>query len=293
MKCKKVIVCTPNEWYAEGITPGEVRKKFGKPDYRVALEQHQAYCDALRQTGVTEIIDLASYREKFSRLTSWSDESPGHFSPDDCFVEDLALVTEHGVILTNPGHPQRRQEVNFMNYALDFCLGYPIIGRIQDPGYLDGGDVVRVENHYFLGYSDRGNDIRTNHAGLNQLETILKKFGYTSSRIPVREPLHLSTGSSFIGKRTVLTISEFLPYYFNTIENSVVSSVIAVAVGSDEYATNTRFVNEHVLMPAGFPAMKMMVRDLGRKITELNMSEFRKQNGSTTCLSLLIPNTLK
>ena len=293
MKCKKAIVCTPNERYAEGITPDEVRKKLGKPDYQKALAQHKAYCDALRQAGVTEIIDLAAYREEWSRLPCWRDYIPVHFSPDDCFVEDLAVVTEQGVILTNPGHPQRRGEVFFMDYVLNDCLKYSLIGSIQSPGYLDGGDVVRVGNHYFLGYSDRETDIRTNTEGLRQLEKILTEKGYTFSRIPVRKPLHLSTGSSCLDNRTVVTISEFFDYYSNHVARDRINMLLPAR--SEEYATNMRSVNGHVLMPAGFPSMKMMVRDLDYKlkIIEVELSEFQKQNGSTTCLSLLVPETLK
>lgn len=292
MRCTKAIVCTPNERYAEGITPDEIRQRLGKPDYQKALEQHKAYCDALRQAGVTEIINLADYRERFRRLPSWSDDIPDNFSPDDCFVEDLAVFTDQGVILTNPGHPQRRQEVLFMDYVLDFCLGYPIIGRIQDPGYLDGGDVVRAGNHYFLGYSDRETDIRTNTKGLKQLEKILTEGGYTFSRIPVKKPLHLSTGSSCLDDRTLVTISEFLAHYDKYHGKANISSHLAVR--EEEYAANMRSVNDYVLMPAGSPSMRMMIKDFGyNKIIELKMSEFQKQNGSTTCLSLLVPETLK
>ncbi len=293
MKCKKAIVCTPNEQYAEGITPPEVRQKLGKPDYQKALEQHKAYCDALRQAGVTEIIDLASYRRGYMKLPNWSDDIPDHFSPDDCFVEDLAVFTDQGVILTNPGHLQRRSEVFFMDYVLEECLKYPIIGRIQNSGYLDGGDIVRMGNHYFLGFSDRTDDIRTNVEGLEQLEKILKEKGYTSSRIPVRKPLHLSTGSSCLDDKTLVTIFEFLPHYGEPANQEKFSALLAAA-RLEEYAANLRSVNDYVLMPTGFPGIKMLVKNHSyNKIIELDMSEFRKQNGSTTCLSLLVPEMLK
>ena len=73
MLCQTAVVCTPHDLYPEGITSDEIRRKFGKPDYAKALEQHQAYCRALLQAGVTEIINLANYREKFLQLPSWSD----------------------------------------------------------------------------------------------------------------------------------------------------------------------------------------------------------------------------
>ncbi len=287
MKSTKAIVCTPNEQYPQGITDPKLRERHGKPDYHQALEQHKAYCDALRQAGITEIINLADYQEEFSRLPNWSDDALDHFSPDDCFVEDITVFTDHGVILTNPGHPQRRQEVNFMEYMLSFRLEFPIIGQIQDPGYLDGGDVVRAGNHYFLGYSDRKEDIRTNAAGLEQLEDILQKKGYSFSRIPVGAPLHLSTGSSYLGNQIIATIPEFTKYYQSKGLTTFVSEP------DEEYAANMRCVNEYVLMPVGFPKMKKRVERLSHKVIELNMSEFQKQNGSMTCLSLLIPETFK
>ena len=276
MKHKTAIVCTPHLAYAEGLTTKELIETLGKADYHLARKQHNIYCHYLQLAGISELINLADYRDFIEQ----------ELSPDDCFVEDAAVFTDKGVILANPGRPERRKEMDLAAYVLT-AVGIPIIGSITDPGYLDGGDVVRAGNHYFLGYSDRKDDIRTNQEGLEQLESILKQCGYASSRIPVLTPLHLSTGSSYLGNTVIAAIPEFAYYY----QSQGFTTMIPDA--EERYAANMRYVNESVFMPVGFPKMKERVKQLGRTIIELDLSEFRKHNGSMTCLSLLIPEIPK
>ena len=67
----------------EGITSGLYP---GRPDYSLALIQHDAYIEALKQCGVDVTVLPAD--EQF---------------PDSCFVEDPAVLTERCAVITNPG----------------------------------------------------------------------------------------------------------------------------------------------------------------------------------------------
>src|SRR5580765_1306417 len=78
------IVRPPASNFAEGLTTAGL----GLPDYPRALEQHEAYCAALEQCGLT-----------LTRL----DPDPDY--PDSTFVEDVAILTERCAILTRPGAP--------------------------------------------------------------------------------------------------------------------------------------------------------------------------------------------
>ena len=51
---------------------------------------------------------------------------------------------------------------------------------------MEGGDVMLVGKHFYVGLSDR-----TNKEGAKQFDEIVSQFGYTSSTIPVTEGLHL------------------------------------------------------------------------------------------------------
>lgn len=259
MKYKFALVRPPPSTFSKGLTTEE-----GNPDYELAKEQHRAYCEGLRKAGLGRI-----------RLSKDED------FPDSCFIEDTAIITNKGVILTNPGTFSRRGEVNFVENIIS-ALGIPILGKISE-GYLDGGDVVKADNHYFIGYSCRNDNIRTTIRGVKQLEKILNQQGYTSSRIPVKSVLHLSTGSSYVGKNIILTIPENAVFYRK--HNGL--KVIETPEG-EEYAANMRLINNHLLMPIGYPKTKKIVQSLAN-IIQISMSEFKKQDGSMTCLSLLVP----
>lgn len=70
----KAIVKRPAKTFANGITTSNL----GKPDYTLALKQHDAYCAALIKCGL-ELTTL---------------EADPDF-PDSCFVEDTAVVTKN------------------------------------------------------------------------------------------------------------------------------------------------------------------------------------------------------
>ena len=94
-------------------------------DVARASAQHQAYCAALAASGC-EVVMLPA--------------QPG--LPDSVFVEDVALVFDEVAVLTRPGAPSRRGEVESVAEVL---AGYRPLLRIEAPGTLDGGDVLRAD----------------------------------------------------------------------------------------------------------------------------------------------------
>ena len=128
----------------------------------VALEQHDAYCRTLERLGLSLV-----------RLP------PDPRFPDSTFVEDAAIVTSRGAILTRPGAPSREGEVAAVGAALD--RWFPELDRITPPGTMDGGDVCEAGEHFFIGLSQR-----TNEAGAAQLAAWLAARGFGSSVIDIR-----------------------------------------------------------------------------------------------------------
>ena len=58
-------------------------------------------------------------------------------------------------------------------------------------------------------------------------------------------------------------------------------------VSEDEsYAANSIWVNDKVLVPAGFPKTIAMVKAAGYEVLEIEASEFQKLDGGLSCLSL-------
>ena len=55
------------------------------------------------------------------------------------FTRDQAATTARGVVLTRLRSPQRQREVELLAFVYD-KLGLPVVGAIQAPGFLEGGD---------------------------------------------------------------------------------------------------------------------------------------------------------
>jgi dimethylargininase len=252
---KRAIVRPPASTFAEGLT----RVNLGTPDYNRALHQHQQYCNALSSFGLS-LVHL----------------EPIVDFPDSTFVEDTALLTERGAVLTHPGAVSRMGEVAEIEPVLrDF---FPELRRIDPPGTVDAGDVCEAGDHFFIGLSHRTNEI-----GASQLATFLNEFGYTSSLIDIREIsniLHLKSGIAFLGDDRLVAIDELAQRpEFRRFELIRVSP-------EEEYAANCLSVNGKVLMAAGFPLFEEQLDKLGLDVIALEMSEFQKMDGGLSCLSL-------
>src|SRR5688572_12495431 len=112
------IVRLPGSNFAQGLT----RVDLGVPDAALALRQHHAYCDALRECGL-EVATLPV--------------DPRY--PDGTFVEDTAIVLPEGAIITRPGATSRLGEVDAIRGALS--SHFPSLDEIEAPGTVDGGDI--------------------------------------------------------------------------------------------------------------------------------------------------------
>lgn len=245
------IVRKPGPNFAEGITTSDLKSA----NFFSILHQHQAYVETLKSIGL-EVIIL--------------DPLPDY--PDSYFVEDAAVVTPKVAVITRPGAETRRGEAIAIAPVL---AEYREIVSIQAPGTLDGGDVLMVGRHFFIGISDR-----TNTEGAEQLGFILEQHGYTWTPLPVSGGLHLKSGVNFMGGNTLLLTQVFSARYeFNSYEMIVVDE-------AETYAANTLWVNDHLIMPAGFPKTRHNLENLGLPIIELEVSEARKMDGGLTCLSL-------
>ena len=251
----KAIVRLPAANFADGLTTVDM----GAPDFAKAIEQHQAYCDALVRCGLT-----------LTRL----DADPKH--PDSTFVEDVAVVTQHGAILTRPGAASRADEVVTIKSTLSSF--YPQLPAIKAPGTLDGGDICEAGNHFIIGIS-----LRTNENGAKQLADWLATHGYTSEFVDicsVPSILHLKSGISFIGDNRMVVIDALAGH--PALERFQLIRVQA----TEDYAANCVRVNDHVLMASGFPVLQKTLEKLGYSVIALDMSEYQKMDGGLSCLSI-------
>jgi len=251
----RAIVRPPAPTFANGLTTADL----GKPDLPRARMQHAAYCQALERCGLS-----------LTRLP----EDPAH--PDSTFVEDTAILTPKRAILTRPGSPSRMGEIAAIEPA--FASVYTKLGRIREPGTLDGGDVCEADGHFLIGLSRR-----TNEEGARQLAASLAEEGFSSSTVDIRDVpgvLHLKSGIASIGARRILAIEDLRDH--PALQDY---EIIPVEPG-EGYAANCILVNGTLVLPAGYPRLEGTLRGMGYKILGLPMSEFEKMDGGLSCLSL-------
>ena len=256
----QAIVRVPGSNFADGLTSVEL----GVPEYELVMRQWEDYCGALLICGlsITRLeVDLAH--------------------PDSTFVEDTAVITPHGAMLTRPGAESRLGEVAAIAGAVRGF--YSEAAAIIEPGTLDGGDICEAGSHFFLGLSHR-----TNEDGARQLAEHLMKEGYTSSCVDVRgmtSILHLKSGISYVGpgpagENTLVVMEEMADWpEFAGFDLLRVSA-------EESYAANCVRVNDRVLVAAGYSEMTEELRRRGYDPLVLDMSEFRKMDGGLSCLSL-------
>lgn len=239
----------------DGITSAP---ELGKPDYELALKEHDAYIEALKQCDVDVTVLEADERY-----------------PDSCFVEDPALITRACAIITNPGAESRNGEKFEIVDAVRKFFPEDRIEYIQAPGTLEGGDVMMVGDHFYVGRS-----ARTNEEGIRQLTEILAKYGMTCSEVPLEKVLHLKTGVNYLENNNMLVSGEF-------VTKPDFAQYNKVEIPEEEaYAANCIWVNDTVIVPEGYPAVLAAVQSLGYKTLLVDTSEYRKLDGGLSCLSL-------
>lgn len=242
---------------ADDLDAGELTHLERVPVDRVkALQQWEEYVDALEEAG-WETVQVATAAEL----------------PDSVFVEDALLVVDGHAVLTRPGAESRRGEVDGAEEAaraLDL-----IVHRIEAPGTLEGGDVLRVGSTVYVG---RGG--RTNAEGVAQLRALLRPLGLSVIAVPLTRALHLKSAvtalpdGTVIGWESVVDEPRLFPSFLPMPEEG---GAHVVVLGPDT-----------LLMAASAPRSAELLRELGYRVVTVDISEFEKLEGCVTCLSVRV-----
>ena len=251
---KNAIVRLPGENFHDGqkgASPGE-------PSYQNALIQHSEYRKNLKSRGLKLTILEADPRY-----------------PDGCFVEDAAVIAGETAIITNIGHPSRAGETEAIEAVLE--TRFEIVHLPKD-ATIDGGDVLKLGNHFIVGISKR-----TNQNGAEALGKTVKKQGFRFSTVKVDRCLHLKTAITSPEEGTVIIREDC-----KSLAGEITSQKKIIEIPLQEaYAANCLNVNGTVFIPQGFPESQARLEAAGFNLLPLPMSEFEKMNGGLTCLSLL------
>jgi dimethylargininase len=247
------LVRPPSTRLAEGIVTHISRTPV---DLGLALVQYAAYGEAMAANGwlVTEV-------------------PAADDCPDSVFIEDAVVVCDDLAVLTRPGAPARRAEVPGAEQAVR-SLGLRT-AHIEEPGTLDGGDVLQAGHIVYVG---RGG--RTNGEGIRQLRALLAPLGRTVIAVPLRGVLHLKSAVTALPDGTFLLLPELVPAELFPAVRPVQEEAgcHVVPLGGDR-----------VLIAASAPRTAELLADLGLTPVVVDIGEFEKLEGCVTCLSVLLP----
>ena len=226
-------------------------------DYGVAVAQHADYEAALIRAGC-EIVRLGA----------------AHDMPDAVFVEDTAVVLDEIAVMTRPGALSRRDEGREVEAVL---ARHRLMAHISEPGTLDGGDVLRVGNHLFVGRSQRSNE-----EGIAQLRFIVSRLGIKVFAVDINECLHLKSAVTVVAEKTLLGNGAWVDRHaFGDCEWIDVDA-------REPFAGNALLVNDVVIYPQAFPRTAEILHKRGVSLELVDASELAKAEGGVTCCSLIL-----
>jgi dimethylargininase len=248
---KRALVRRPGPRLAEGLITHISRTDV---DGDLALRQWHGYVDALRAEGWDTI-----------------EVSPADDCPDAVFVEDTVVVYGDLAVISRPGADARRPETAGAEESLA-ALGYRI-ARIEAPGTLDGGDVLKHDGTVWVGLGGR-----TNEAGMERLAALLGPLGADVVGVPVSRVLHLKSGVTALPDGTVIG--------YEPLVDDPAQWPSFLPVPEEAGAHVVLLDGETVLMSAGAPATRALLEDRGLRVVAVDISEFEKLEGCVTCLSV-------
>jgi N-dimethylarginine dimethylaminohydrolase len=268
---RRVLVKRPDEAFA--VDDPAQWHYLGKPDLKVAQQEHDALVGILREAGV----------EVF-----FHDEVLPHLA-DAIFVHDPALVTDQGVVILKMGKELRRGEEAAIASRFQE-LGVPILYELHGEARAEGGDLLWID-HDTLAV---GQGFRTNGEGLNQLREALDPLGVRILPVPLpyfggpEACLHLMSLISLVDHDLAVVYPPLLPVPFWRYLRE--RDIGLVAVPEEEWETMgpnvLALAPRQCVMLEGNPITKRRLEEAGCEVLTYKGDELSlKAEGGPTCLT--------
>lgn len=223
-------------------------------DVNRALMQWNAYVDAFRTHGWS-VIEL----------------DPLDDHPDGVFVEDVVVMYGDLAVITRPGIASRLGEIDGLDVWFRE-LGYEV-ARIDPPGTLDGGDVMKIGSTLYVGLGGR-----SNQDGIDQLRDRVAPRGADVVAVPTTLVLHLKSAVTALPDGTVVG-------YEPLVDDRAVFDPF-LAVPEEPGAHVVDLGDGRILMTARTDDTAALLRERGYDIVISDIGEFEKLEGCVTCLSV-------
>ena len=194
-------------------------------------------------------------------------------NPDGVFVEDTVVFFDGLAVITRPGALSRRDEITTARRAV--AASHIPFAEIDEPGTLEGGDVLKIGRTAYVGRSSRTND-----AGIAQLRALLAPRGWDVVAVPVTKVLHLKTAVTALPDGTVIG--------YEPLVDDVSAFPTFLPIPEPEGSAVVVLDDRAVLISASAPRTVALLRERGWQVVETPVTEFEKLEGCVTCLSVRI-----
>ncbi|MBZ9965925.1 dimethylarginine dimethylaminohydrolase family protein [Mesorhizobium sp. BR1-1-2] len=188
---------------------------------------------------------------------------------DSVFTHDPSLMTSRGALILSMGKPLRAREPSLHEETYT-RLGIPILGRVEAPGQVEGGDCVWVDARTLA----IGRGVRSNQEGIQQVSNLLTPLGISvyGFDLPLWQGeeacLHLMSVISPLADDLALVYSPLLPAPFYQMLKA--RGIRLVEGDAEEFASsNGLSLNVlptsplKVIAVAGFPKTKAAMEAAG------------------------------
>jgi N-dimethylarginine dimethylaminohydrolase len=258
------------EWRALNFT--------APPDAARAVDQYAAFQDTVAAAGAR--IDLLPMSDGLTL--------------DAIYVRDASIVTPRGVVLCRMGKPAREHEPAAQGRDLS-SLGCALLGAIDPPGRLEGGDVVWFDERTVA----VGQGYRTNADGLRQLRDLLGS-GVDVIDVPLphyRGPsdvFHLMSIISPVDRDLAVVYSPLMPVPFRQwLAARGIGFVEVPDAEFDSMGANVLAIApRRAVMVDGNPETRARLEAHGVEVATYDGSEISlKGGGGPTCLTRPLART--
>ncbi|TPM01727.1 MULTISPECIES: dimethylarginine dimethylaminohydrolase family protein [unclassified Mesorhizobium] len=188
---------------------------------------------------------------------------------DSVFTHDPSLMAGRGALILSMGKPLRAREPSLHEETYT-RLGIPILGRVEAPGQVEGGDCVWVDARTLA----IGRGVRSNQEGIQQVSNLLTPLGVSvyGFDLPLWQGeeacLHLMSVISPLADDLALVYSPLLPAPFYQMLKA--RGIRLVEGDAEEFAaSNGLSLNVlptsplNVIAVAGFPKTKAAMEAAG------------------------------
>jgi dimethylargininase len=155
--------------------------------------------------------------------------------------------------------------------------------EIEEPGTMDGGDILIFGERVIIGISGR-----TNREGAQQLKEAVDELGYRSFLCPVSDS-RLHFASAITRVRPHRAIGTAVGYRdLDAAGRDVLpeDEIQRIVVPDDELpAHNVVLVNDTLFVPAGNPVSVGLLREAGENVLEVPFEHFTRADAGLTCLT--------